>query len=476
MTTTTNQTEEFRSEPKFLALHRVPILREAIKACARRAEKLGVEPPRVETTGKTRIREREINGTPIKFMEEEVLVIGQTPKLPGWRLIAVVDHRDGVVDVVPGESCPPDQRDRGAICDHCKRTDNRRIKTMVLRHAERGEVVQVGTTCIGDFLGSHRFDPQAILRLLASVFEALATAGEPLSDEELEYGGGYRQGSRAASPTVALEWTAGLLANHPWVSRSAAYTAHDGRIPTAAHVEDMIWPPRFSGKFAVQEARAYSEMKAQAREEISDEIREEVQAALRWVVTAAEADPDNDYLYNCAALAEAEGVTARRLGYVCSILPSYRRHVQKVEAEAARRSELADKVNGPVGEVGERLLLPVTVVEDPRPMPSDFGPCYLNTFETDDGRLVKWFGSSKLRAKGAQLVLRGTVKRHGEYRDRIETTLSRVELVSDGEPLAADAARALLAGDVERPADDPGMLALGTAARYMKRAKVWRRK
>ena len=112
---------------------------------------------------------------------------------------------------------------------------------------------------------------------------------------------------------------------------------------------------------------------------------------------------------------------------------------------------------------------------DARPIASDFGVSFLHTFKDADGRIFKWFGSSKVGEKGAELVVKATVKKHDDYRGDVQTALSRVTVLAEDGP-ELDAARELIEGDVARPADDAAMLALGSAVKYMKRAKIWRLK
>jgi hypothetical protein len=71
-----------------------------------------------------------------------------------------------------------------AICEHC-RLRRRRTRTYVVVHAESGEVRQVGSGCLRDFLGGH--DPERACRQAEHL--ALARA-------ELE---------RAAAPAIAQD-------------------------------------------------------------------------------------------------------------------------------------------------------------------------------------------------------------------------------------------------------------------------------
>ena len=144
-------------------------LQRRIQALGRRARRIGVEPVRLIDTG-----ERDASGHAL------VLLSGRAPVLAGWTLAAIVDHRDGHATVRPvGE-----QGERlaagafaAASCEHCG-LRRRRTRTYVVVHADSGEVRQVGSGCLRDFLGGP--DPERACRraeLLAAARAELDRAG-----------------------------------------------------------------------------------------------------------------------------------------------------------------------------------------------------------------------------------------------------------------------------------------------------------
>lgn len=461
--------QPFRSEPTMVREDRIDGLRAAIAAIAKRAAKLGVAAPELILTGADQIRTRKLSGgREVSTRWVEVIVTGETPRFPGWQLVAVVSHEDDVVDVVPGEHCPRDQRDRGPICDHCGVRNARRKKTMVLRNHQDGRHVKIGTTCIGDFLGALKFNPELALNLATQLFRLVEDAS---ADPDQDYEGGFGARVRpVAEIATILEWTGGWLQHNEWVSGARAREID--RPATRGAIADLIWPPIFTGRYAEENRREYREAKEKAQAAITDELRAEVRAAIAWIVEAADADPENDYLQNCATLVRSGWAVARRFGYVCSILPAYRRHVGRM-TEAA---ESAPTVNEHVGQVGDKLVLDVTLVADVRVLEIDWGTSYLHKFRDAGGRLFVTFASTRLLGRrGDAAVIRATVKGHDERDGARQTKLTRVTVLASEGP-ALDAARELLRGDSARPADDAGMLALGTAVKFRKREKVWRLK
>lgn len=125
---------------------------EKVESLNRRAEKRGLAPAFSITVE----REFSVRTKGTYEFEDfvEFHIDGIYPAIPGYTFAAVVDHASGglifrnpafteAVDLTPFA-------DR-KICDHCG-TKRQRSKTILLSDAA-GKIIQVGTTCIIDFLG-----------------------------------------------------------------------------------------------------------------------------------------------------------------------------------------------------------------------------------------------------------------------------------------------------------------------------------
>ena len=119
-------------------------LRRRIEALDRRAAKLGTAPIRLWDTG-----ERDSAGYAF------VVLQGTAPVLAGWALAAIVEHRNGAANVraVSELGARLDPETFGtAWCEHCG-LRRRRNATFVVVHVDSGELRQVGSGCLRDFLG-----------------------------------------------------------------------------------------------------------------------------------------------------------------------------------------------------------------------------------------------------------------------------------------------------------------------------------
>ena len=141
-----------------------------------------------------------------------VVLHGAAPVLAGWALEAIVEHHGerGTVRAVGelGEHLDPEAF-QSAWCEHCG-VRRRRSTTFVVVHVESGELRQVGSDCVRDFLGGH--DPERACRQA----EYLALARAELKGAEVA----------ARPPEPALEAFAmhasHVVRAHGFISREQA--------------------------------------------------------------------------------------------------------------------------------------------------------------------------------------------------------------------------------------------------------------
>ena len=93
------------------------------------------------------------------------------------------------------------------------------------------------------------------------------------------------------------------------------------------------------------------------------------------------------------------------------------------------KEERASKSNEWLGTVGERQVFTLKFVSM-RELDSHFGESWLVTFEDDKGNAVKWFSSRNPGdlKEGLEYQVKGTVKKHDDYKGRRQTLLSRCKL------------------------------------------------
>lgn len=399
------------SELTYVYDENIEKLEKEVARLNRRAAKLNV--PAIQL----RIGEVEkvMAGTPEhEHLRAPVSLVGTPPMLAGWTFAAVVDHlSNGTITRYPhgklflGDPGALDLsrfRDVDATCDHCQ-TNRKRHETFIVVH-DNGNTKRVGRTCLGDFLGHHG-NPSALighLNLWGKAFEALessAAAGIGTATNTLEL-----------IPFVAF--VAQEMRSFGWISKGKAWENH--LTATADSAQSAYWAVDFNQK----------DMPT-----ADDDFR--ALRAVTWArgLTDSEVE-ENDYLYNLRAVCQDAFIRPKRGGLAGSVIVAAERAIEK----AARAASDAQKSNLHVGTVDEKVELDLKLV-DTRVTEGYYGTTTLHKFENAAGDLLVWFasnpefvkaadGSKREMNVGETLRLKGTVKKQGDYRGRLQTTLTRV--------------------------------------------------
>jgi hypothetical protein len=342
----------------------------------------------------------------IKVSHTELIITGEALRYGNHEFLAHIELHEGgnLVDKAPGvEDLDHKFRDSTGFCEHCK-TARRRNDVYAVRNLDNGEQLQVGRTCLRDYLG---VDPAAIIHRFALFRGAM--------ELEDEYSFGSSKAKWHQSIEGALALAAVCIRLYGWCSKSAA--AYKDVNPTVYYVGlvlGLISRPSEQQKEQIREILA-------ARTEADYELAKKT---LHWV--REEWKDNSDYAHNLRVIFSADVLhDERRLGLAVSAVGTYQRlH----EGKAKRHDEIAAKFRSQhVGKVGERLRDLKLILRSQRVINgNDWGDVVLVKFEDESGNMFSWFtGRGTKLDDGSQVLVTGTVKRHGEYNGVLETQLSR---------------------------------------------------
>jgi hypothetical protein len=327
----------------------------------------------------------------------DVALSGEAPKYNGWTFLATLDwdqHAGLITRTVPGVN---EDIDHGALkegwCDHCQ-TNRQRNSTYLVRHDD-GRRLQVGSTCIKDFLGWNAH----ITVLYADDIT-----------EELGFGGYSGQPDAVDTKyAMAVAWALIKLDGYKPASSFGSTTKGD--------VIDVLWPPRT----VTQQRR---EELARIRE-LADEAMVRAQECITWVLT--DMTGTGEYAKNLKAIVGADYVTIRNIGVLASAPQTW--------AKALHRTLIQNSatVSQWIGAKGDKVTF-TAVVNDIRFVQSGFGGITLYTMQTPEGNVVKWFSSAGTLGDkpGETFTLKATVKDLEEFRDVKQTLITRAKIVATG--------------------------------------------
>lgn len=334
----------------------------------------------------------EITGIERTWEEVQVVFGGEAPKYNGWTFLATLDWDENaglIVRTAPGVETVDRSGLAEGFCDHCKVNRNRN-ETYLLRHDD-GRQVQVGSTCIKDFLG---------LQVGIAWLDSANIASE--------FGVGTWARDNGTEYVLALAWA---LIKLDGFKPAADFNSTKGGVFT------VLYPPRVITEQYREFASRVRSLAAEATERAAE---------VRAFILSDDFSGDSEYVRNLKAVAAADYVSDRNVGLLVSAPQAWAKHLERTlirEKEAEVPSEW-------VGSVGDKLIVTVTI-RGVRFIEAQYGTTVLYTFKDQDGNLYKWFASREALGDktGEVVTIKATVKGHEEFRGMKETLLTRAKEV-----------------------------------------------
>lgn len=322
----------------------------------------------------------------IQYQYKVIEVECEPVKFAGWEFLAVAEIEQGVVltrGIGSAEEIKPSQVQVG-YCAHCGTTRQR--KKYIFVKNEAGEIKQVGSTCVKDFLG-WEFTPSFL--------------PEWNSFEQSSGLGGFSGIDTGSVASVAIAVTAkdGY--------KSGKQFGYEGS--TSQTVWQLLKESEFKAKFG-----AYYEL----NQDYSVKAQELIEFAKTFQGESA-------YAENLRATASLPYQTYKTVGlFVSAIIAKQKAEEQEIAKKTAKVYSTEQ-----YAETGKRVEIEVTVLSS-KVIESDWGSSTLWTFESGDYRF-KWFesGYSFNAEIGETVKVKATIKGLEEYQGQFSTKLSRVARV-----------------------------------------------
>jgi hypothetical protein len=333
----------------------------------------------------------------------EVTIEGDAPSYNGWTFLARVDPLNDTFTLAtaPGVDYVSRDQVRPGECDHCG-INRQRKHTYLVQSTETGEVKNVGSTCLKDFLG---WDGNVVFISTEEISESI--------------GGGYASGPAIYDVDSVLAVAFGAI-------RAFGFRRSGEPGSTAGIVRTILGSLRLTDK---ERARL------EPVREYADEANTKVATIKAWILSD-EFSGNSTYVDNLKVAAAAGSVDDKQIGLLASAPQAYVRHLETADERAAKEAQwAADKAARTSGEhfgaKGEKVTINATIVSI-RYSVHNHGTTVIYRLRTEDGNLAIWFASREAlgEQEGVAVSITGTVKDHEEYDGVKETILTRCKVAA----------------------------------------------
>ena len=360
-----------------------------------------------ETFKKVEIQDEEGRWTKVTIKAIEVEVSGTAIAESGWRLAGKIEHLEtgNVIHSFSDVVIPDWYRSASPRCEHCN-SDRHRKETYVLYHAENNSWKQVGSSCLKDFTG---YVSAEMAAAIASVYTLL----ERVAEDRIHIERSPKYFEIESVMCYAIEC----------VKHWGYHKAEEGHAATRNQVIDLMHKhmklPASIGSVT------FDPMSTTNLQTFKD---------MRLRLLALNAN--DDYTNNLQVFLKAEDVPENGLGIVVSAVPYYNNLI----ARDVEQRKLAEETSNSefVGNVGDKLTIDIATVKLVNIYDGYYGSTWRYQIVDAHGNVFMWDASSPMWdtvcvedspkgdvIEGLPLQIKGTIKKHDEFRNIKQTWLTR---------------------------------------------------
>lgn len=417
----------------WIPTYQIPKVKKFISKNKKKAKQLGLDIPNIKIMDEVRVfpvprytTDRFGNTGSAEYLnidKQEVRIEGDVPVLDNWFFLASISHEEGpqgerinIVKTSPYLEAEDEQFLRSQIkelsecepnCEHCN-VNRERNNTFLVKHVESGEVKQVGSTCVDDFLGDKSLDKALAIFKLESIMN---TDWDGVYEEDFEAG---RINSKFLPIRLVVAVSDYINSNFGFTPSSQMDGANSLRMVQAFHQPTKEIQEIIDAHYLCQDNRHIKR---------AEELME-------WL---KESD-----LGSGTYIANSQGIIKRGyanisdrfdLGVTASWPHVYNKHLEKV-------NELKGSKNEHFSEVKKRGCLKLRCSEIQEKQYAQF-PYVRYSLKDDDGRTFQWktsFSSDPGLEIGKTYSMVGTIKAFDEFNDVKITQLARCAQIEECDP------------------------------------------
>lgn len=378
-----------------------------VKTIQNKARKLGVKAPEYKVI-RTFEREFKRNFSTYKIPYVEIEIVEDKVAMAGWSFAATIEHRSpaNIIRVslkYEGSADLNFYRSAKSICEHCGTSRTR--KNTYIMTSESGSMVQVGTSCIKDFIGH----PTA--EYYAELYEFVMAIEDDNEERDLS----MTKYKPSFSVKDVLEMASNLIRTEGYVSKKMSGTPTSSLVFAAMSTTKQNYEKMFGGKYP----------------EVTESDKEMAQKCIDLVKSFDSVDIKNVFNANLRVLVEGEYIFQQDFGMICYLPEMFTKTLEeKVKRWEKEKAEKESRAKSDfIGSVSEKVTIQATYLGKIYLGYNGFNDSYLHRFKSGENDIV-WSSVNNLEDVnvGQVIEITGTVKDHQIYKEAKQTRLTRCKV------------------------------------------------
>lgn len=308
-----------------------------------------------------------------------------------------------IIKKTPNSEEIPEEFYTRTFCDHCK-SNRFRKHTILLKNESDGTFVQVGKTCVKDYIGINSESYISYLSYFENMEEYLSS---------LCNGKSYRVNPVFYVVDV-LEQAVARKNDFGYVSKSMVDKWFE------SHMDDEIVCPLTTTASDVFKIMNEVEEKGKILikpYEINDSVKDEVKSIIDFFEKEEE---KSDYIHNIKSIIELGKIDNSNLGLVVSMVGYYAKKMS-----AKKDSENTKNESEYVGKIGDRITF-TSIPECIFSAQSEFGYFFIYKFVVNGNEFI-WKTSKELYSE-KEITVKATIKAHSLFRSVKQTEVTRARI------------------------------------------------
>ena len=324
-------------------------------------------------------------------------------KIGGYSFVAslewIDDAEENLIKKAASDIYVPDVYKNRRECDHCK-TNRKRKSTVILRNIETEEYIQVGKSCVKDYIGYDLGNYASYLSFFSDLEEYLLSCEK---DNITKIKPHYQINE-------ILEQTFIEVAKHGYISKAKAIECDCDS--TAYKICSMFFGVRDLSTGDL----AYSK---HVVSDLDIAILDQIAELKNFYETRD--DSENDYIGNIKTLLKTDWVEGNNISLIVSAVGT------KLRIESEQKALAVRSLSQYVGSVGEKIRFKGKA-QCIYSAESSYGYYYIYKIVVENNELV-WKTTKNIETD-IELNFQATIKAHTEYRGIKQTEITRAKVLS----------------------------------------------